>query len=86
MAGVNPVPFPFDDLFSFMGPIFLVSLLLPLIMTGVIVGVVIWAIRRNTPRRESPAVEELKARLARGEIDPVEYQVRIRALHDGDEL
>ena len=61
------------------------SLLLPLIMTGVIVGVVIWAIRRNTPRRESPAVEELKARLARGEIDPVEYQVRIRALHDGDE-
>jgi putative membrane protein len=81
---MDPFPFPFGDLFSFMGPIFLVSLLLPLIMTGVIVGVVIWAIRRNTPRREEPAVEELKARLARGEIDPVEYQVRIRALRDGD--
>ena len=61
------------------------SLLLPLLITGIIVGVVIWAIRRNTPPREEPAVEELKARLARGEIDPAEYQVRIRALHDGDE-
>jgi putative membrane protein len=86
VAAVDPVPLPFDDLFSFMGPIFLVSLLLPLIMTGVVVGVVIWAIRRNAPRRESPAIEELKSRLARGEIDPVEYQVRIRALHDGDEV
>jgi len=75
---------PFDQLFSFMGPIFLVTLLLPLIITGAVIGVVIWAIRRNAPRREEPAVEELKARLARGEIDPVEYQVRIRALRDGD--
>jgi uncharacterized membrane protein len=77
-------PLPFDQLFSFMGPIFLVTLLLPLIITGAVIGVVIWAIRRNAPRREEPAVEELKARLARGEIDPVEYQVRIRALRDGD--
>ena len=81
---MDPIPFPFGDLFGFMGPLFLVTMLLPLIMTGVIIGVVIWAIRRNTPRREEPAVEELKARLARGEIDPVEYQVRIRALRDGD--
>jgi putative membrane protein len=81
---MDPFPFPFGDMFSFMGPIFLLTLLLPLIVTGAIVGVVIWAIRRNTPRREEPAVEELKARLARGEIDPVEYQVRIRALRDGD--
>ena len=80
----TPFPFPFSDLFDFMGPFFLATLLLPLIMTGVIVGVVIWAIRRNSPRRDEPAVEELKARLARGEIDPVEYQVRIRALRDGD--
>jgi uncharacterized membrane protein len=77
-------PLPFDQLFNFMGPIFLVTLLLPLIVTGAVIGVVIWAIRRNAPRREEPAVEELKARLARGEIDPVEYQVRIRALRDGD--
>jgi len=77
-------PFPID-LFDWFGPIFLISMLLPLIITGAIVGVVIWTVRRNTPRRESPAVEELKARLARGEIDPVEYQVRIRALREGDE-
>jgi uncharacterized membrane protein len=76
---------PFPDMFNLMGPIFIVSLAVPLITTGLIVGVIVWAIRRNTPRREDPAVEELKARLARGEIDPVEYQVRIRALHDGDE-
>ena len=81
---MDPIPFPFGDMFSFMGPFFLFTLLVPLVMTGAIVGVVIWAIRRNTPRREEPAVEELKARLARGEIDPVEYQVRIRALRDGD--
>jgi len=81
---MDSTPFPFFDLFDFMGPFFLATLLLPLIMTGVIVGVVIWAIRRNSPRRDDPAVEELKARLARGEIDPVEYQVRIRALRDGD--
>ena len=80
----TPFPFPFSDLFDFMGPFFLATLLLPLIMTGVIVGVVIWAIRRNSPRRDEPAVEELKARLGRGEIDPIEYQVRIRALRDGD--
>ena len=78
--------FPFDDLFGFMGPIFVVSLLAAVDhRPASIIGVVIWAIRRNTPRRESPAVEELKARLARGEISPTEYQVRIRALHDGDE-
>ena len=81
---MDTVPFPFGDLFDFMGPIFLVSLLLPLIITGAVIGVIIWAVRRGTPRRESPAVEELKARLARGEIDPIEYQVRIRALRDGD--
>jgi uncharacterized membrane protein len=77
-------PFPID-LFGLMGPIVVVSLAVPLITTGLIVAVIVWAIRRNTPRREDPAVEELKSRLARGEIDPTEYQVRIRALHDGDE-
>jgi uncharacterized membrane protein len=30
-------------------------------------------------------VTELKARLARGEIDPIEYQVRMRALRGGDD-
>ena len=74
---------PFD-LFGFVGPIVAISLLLPLLMTVLIVGVIVWAIRRNSPRREDPAIEALKIRLARGEIDPVEYEVRLRALHDGD--
>jgi len=30
-------------------------------------------------------VAELKTRLARGEIDPAEYRVRIRALRDGED-
>ena len=74
---------PFDR-FGFMGPIVAISLLLPLLMTVLIAGVIVWAIRRNSPRREDPAIEALKIRLARGEIDPVEYEVRLRALHDGD--
>jgi uncharacterized membrane protein len=74
---------PFD-LFDLMGPIVAISLLLPLLMTVLIVGVIVWAIRRNSPRREDPAIEALKIRLARGEIDPVEYEVRLRALHDGE--
>jgi uncharacterized membrane protein len=55
------------------------------VTTGLIVGVIVWAIRRSAPAREDPAIAELKSRLARGEIDPVEYQVRMRALRDGDE-
>jgi uncharacterized membrane protein len=60
---------------------FLVSLAIPLI----IVGVVIWAIRRSAPRRRDPAEESLRARLASGEIDRAEFLVRMRALNDGDD-
>jgi uncharacterized membrane protein len=56
------------------------SLALPL----VVIGVVIWAIRRQAPRRD-PAEEALRARLASGEIDQSEFLVRMRALHDGDD-
>jgi len=57
------------------------SLLIPII----IVGVVIWAIRRNSPARRDPAEEALRERLARGEIEQAEFLVRMRALHDGDD-
>jgi uncharacterized membrane protein len=59
----------------------LVSLAIPLI----IVGVIIWAIRRQSPRRRDPAEEALRERLARSEIDQAEFLVRMRALHDGDD-
>jgi len=55
---------------------FVVTLAVPL----AIVIVVIWAIRRGMPARRDPAEEALRTRLARGEIDMAEYQVRMRAL------
>lgn len=74
----------FFDPTGFMGGMIAVALIVPLVTTLLIVGVIVWAIRRNAPARDDPAVAELKDRLARGEIDPVEYEVRIRALRDGD--
>ncbi len=79
---MDSLPF---DLFDFMGPMLVVSLVVPLVITGLVVGVIVWAIRRSAPPSEDPAVAELKARLARGEISPVEYQVRMRALQDAEE-
>jgi uncharacterized membrane protein len=76
--------FPFDP-FGFVGGIIAVSILVPLLTTGLILGTIVWAIRRSAPRREDPAVAELKTRLARGEIDPIEYQVRMRALRGDDD-
>ena len=52
----------------------------PILITLLVVGVVVWAIRRSGPPREDPAVAELKARYARGEIDTAEFQVRLREL------
>jgi len=76
------------DIDGLMGAIFgitligvLASLLLPI---GIIV-LIVWAIRRSAPARRDPAEEELRDRLARGEIDLAEFQVRLRALREGDE-
>ncbi len=49
----------------------------------VIVGVIVWIFRRVARGVENPAVTELKHRLAAGEISPVEYEVRMRALDEG---
>ena len=69
-----------DGVFAFTAVTVIASLAIPLI----IVGVVVWAIRRQAPRRD-PAEEALRERLARGEIDQAEFLVRMRALHDGDD-
>ena len=63
----------------------IVSVAASLVIPIVIIGVVIWAIRRNTPARRDPAEEALRERLARGEIGQAEFLVRMRALHDGDD-
>lgn len=65
---------------SWIGPLIAASIVVPLVITVLVIGVVIWTIRRNTVRPEDPAVSELKARLARGDIDPIEYEVRLRSL------
>jgi uncharacterized membrane protein len=47
-------------------------------------GIIVVAFRRASPPREDPAVAELKRRLAAGDISPVEYEVRLRALSGKD--
>ena len=74
---------PSEDLFGFIGITVAATLLLPLLITVLIVGVVVWAIRRGMPAREDPAIVELKTRYARGEIDTAEFQVRLRELSGG---
>ncbi|MCI0585052.1 MAG: hypothetical protein L0227_19530 [Chloroflexi bacterium] len=72
----------FSDLFMGIAIVgTLVSVLVPL----AIVVLVVWAIRRSMPARHDPAETELRGRLARGEIDMAEFQVRLRALKDADE-
>lgn len=71
------------DVSTIFGPAVVLAFAVPLVTTGLIVGVVVWSIRRSVPRGDEPAVAELKSRLARGEIDTAEYQVRLHALtHD----
>jgi uncharacterized membrane protein len=77
VKAVNGVDFGIFDWFM---PLMAATLLIPLVITGLVVGLVVWAIRRNSAPREDPAVAELKGRLARGEIDTAEYEVRLRSL------
>jgi uncharacterized membrane protein len=72
------------DPFGFFGPMFVLTLAIPLVTTVLIIGTIVWAIRRSVPAREDPAVAELKARFARGEIDPAEYQARLETLQRDD--
>ena len=72
------------ELFEWIVPFMAATLLLPLIITIMVIGAIMWAIRRNSSPREDPAVSELKARLARGDIEPIEYEVRLRSLLDRD--
>ena len=55
------------------------------VTTLLVVGVIVFALRRAIPPAEDPAIAELKRRLAAGEISPIEYEVRVRAIVKGDE-
>lgn len=72
---MEPLP-----LFDWIGPLIAVSILVPIVITGAVIGLIVWAIRRSVPPREDPAISALKGRYARGEIDPAEFEVRMRAL------
>jgi uncharacterized membrane protein len=69
---------------DWVGPFVAASLIVPVVITLLVIGVVVWAIRRSAPVRVDPAIAELKDRYARGEIDTAEYQVRLRALRSPD--
>jgi uncharacterized membrane protein len=75
----------FGGVFDAVFGITIIGMLLSLAIPLVIIGVIVWAVRRNTPRRRDPAEEELRTRLADGQIDQAEFLVRMRALHDGDD-
>ena len=66
--------------FDWVLPMVIASMAVPLLITILVIGLIIWAIRRQAPRREDPAVEVLKARYAAGEIDQAEFEVRLRSL------
>lgn len=75
------------DVFGFFDAIIgitLVGVLVGLLVPVAVIVLIVWAIRRSAPVRRDPAEEELRGRLARGEIDMAEYQVRLGVLRDGD--
>ncbi len=61
-----------------------VTFLSILVITLLVVGVIVFALRRAIPPAEDPGVAELKRRMAAGEISPAEYEVRVRAIEKGD--
>jgi uncharacterized membrane protein len=58
----------------------IVSLVVPLAITGVVIAVIVWAIRRSVPTGRDAAVQELRSRFARGQIDETEFLARMDAL------
>ena len=61
-----------------------ITVFMMVFITVAVIAVIIWGIRRAAPQMRDPAEEELRARLARGEIDMAEFDVRLRALHERD--
>ena len=46
-------------LFVWFMPLMAATLLMPLVITIIVIGAVVWAVRRNSAPREDPAVSEL---------------------------
>jgi len=74
----------FGGLFDAIFGITILGIVATLAVPILIVGVIVWGLRRNGGLRRDPAEDELRVRLARGEIDMAEFEVRLRALREGD--
>ena len=70
------------DLGGFIGFTILISLAVPLIITIIVVLVIVWAFRRAMPSGKAAAEQELRGRLARGEISPSEFEATLDALRN----
>jgi uncharacterized membrane protein len=80
-ATLRPV-FGFDVGGFVLGTI-LISVLVPLLITVFVIVMVVWSIRRampSMPSGDNAAIQELRDRFARGEIDQAEYQARMDTL------
>ena len=74
----------FGGMFDAIFGLTMIGMALAFIIPLAFIIVVVWAIRRGMPARRDAAEEALRGRLARGEIDMAEFQVRLRALKDRD--
>ena len=71
------------DIGGFVLGTIIVSLVVPLVITGFVIFTVIWAIRRSIPSMptgDNAAIQELRDRFARGEINQSEFQARMDVL------
>ena len=68
------------DIGGFILTTVVLSLVVPIAITALVMGIIVWTIRRSVPTGRDAAVAQLRERLARGEIDPAEFQARFDAL------
>jgi uncharacterized membrane protein len=76
--------FGFSQAFDLAWGIILVTLVGIVVIALLTVGIIAWVFRRVSVAPQDPAITELKRRLADGEISPVEYEVRLRAIQHPD--
>jgi len=75
---------PVGLLGGIVGVFFILFIVAFVAVLAIIIAVWVLVLWRGARGAEDPAVTELKRRLAAGEISPVEYEVRLRALQHPD--
>jgi uncharacterized membrane protein len=77
---VKDATLPPVDISGFVMGTVLISLLIPLMITGIMLGIIVWAVRRTVPSGRDAAIRQLRDRFARGEIDQSEFDARMDSL------